>query len=160
MTDPTPDLCCVHGPKLDRILELLEGRRAHDRPRGYTLGDQFNHLIKRHEQLLISDAQFYKIIAEITGVRYPAHEIARRRAEEFLTPGRELNADEAREAEDMGLRVVECTGVADDEAVFLVEQPEQGRPRFEQGHIINSPRFQAALEKFRQSVEEVKEQES
>lgn len=28
MTDPAPELCCTHGAKLDRILNLLEDRKA------------------------------------------------------------------------------------------------------------------------------------
>lgn len=31
-TDPTPELCCTHGAKLDQILELLEDRKAKREP--------------------------------------------------------------------------------------------------------------------------------
>lgn len=33
MTDPTPDLCCTHGERIDRILELLEDRKAKREPK-------------------------------------------------------------------------------------------------------------------------------
>ena len=141
------DICCNHGEqietKLDRILELLEGRRG-DRPRGYTLADQFNDLIQRHDKGIITDAQFYKILAEITGIRYPDQE---QEIQRFA--GRELSAEEAREAEDAGLLVVECTAASDQKPVFLVD----GARHPEQGHIVNSPSFQAALEEFRQQHE-------
>lgn len=143
MTDQ-PDLCCTHGEpilqRLDRLVELMQtvaetrankpetcGARyavkssgstvdhvdcpqprpclIHDRPRGYTLGDQFNDLVKRHEQMLVSDAQFYKILADMTGVPLPKH------------------------------------------------AQEEGWKRPEQGHIVNSPKFLAALEDFRQKYE-------
>lgn len=32
-TDPTPDLCCTHGERIDRILDLLEGRKAKREPK-------------------------------------------------------------------------------------------------------------------------------
>lgn len=185
--NPTPDLCCTHGERIDRLVELMEdlveartksepetcGRiyavtspgstvdyvdcpqprpcLIHDRPRGFTLADQFNDLLKRHEQSLISDTQFYKILAEITGISYPdAEQVLQRFA------GRELNAEEAREAEAAGLLVVECTAASEPEPVFLADRA--GR-RPEQGHIVNGPRFQAALEEFRQKYEKVRHQE-
>lgn len=142
-----PDLCCTHGEpilqRLDRLVALAEtvaetrpgktdtcGHRytvksfgstvdhvdcaqprpclIHDRPRGLSLSDQFNDLVKRHEQLMVSDTQFYKIIADMTGIPLSA-------------------AIEAAQSED--------------------------RKRPEQGHIVNSPRFQAALEEFRVKYE-------
>lgn len=70
----------------------------------------------------------------------------------WVKAGRPINAEEAREAEEAGLRVVEATAFEDDEPVFLpAEEAREGdRKRPEQGHIVNGPRSQAALEDFRQ----------
>lgn len=81
-TDPHHEQLLV---RLDRAIEVLEeirdARQAKtfaelkqsvlDRPRGCTLGDQFNDLIQRHDKLEISDARFYEILAEITGIGLP-----------------------------------------------------------------------------------------
>lgn len=62
--------------RLDRAIEVLEeirdARQAKDRPRGYTLGDQFMDLLKRHDQGLVDEAGFYDRVAEMTGISFPS----------------------------------------------------------------------------------------
>lgn len=128
-----------------RMTKLAEGGTV-DRPRGYTLGDQFMDLLKRHEQGQLTDAGFYEVLANMTGISLPDNEQV---LQQFV--GRDLNAVEAREAEAAGLLVVECTAASDPEPVFLADRAVC-RP--EQGHIVNTPRFQAALEDFRQKYEQ------
>lgn len=73
-TDPTPDWEQLLG-RLDRIIEVLEeirdARQAKDTPRGYTLGQQVQDLLKRHDEGQVSDAGFYDQVAEMTGISLP-----------------------------------------------------------------------------------------
>ncbi len=77
----------------------------HDRPRGYTLGDQFNDLIERHASLQTNDAEFYRQVSIITGIPQPS---TAQQADHLMTRYRDglMTEEEARE------RITKMTGIS------------------------------------------------